>query len=74
MPVLKKIVPFMELEEFNTTSIDMGTIGNKALSAEYYNIEKFTFTDAYKDFLGNILEQPNIEDFKYDFPAVKPEI
>jgi ATP-dependent phosphofructokinase / diphosphate-dependent phosphofructokinase len=72
MPVLKKIVPFMELEEFNTTSIDMGTVGNKPLSVEYYDIEKFSFTDAYSDFLGNILEQPNTEDFRYDFPVVRP--
>ena len=72
MPVLKKIVPFMELVEFNTDSIEMGTIGNKPLSDEYYNIEKFAFTDAYLDFLGNILEQPNMEDFRYDFPVVIP--
>jgi hypothetical protein len=50
----------------------MGTIGNKPLSDEYYNIEKFSFTDAYLDFLGNILEQPNMEDFRYDFPVVIP--
>jgi len=62
----------MELEEFNTTSIDMGTVGNKFLSAEYYDIEKFSFTDAYIDFLGYILEQPNVEDFRYDFPVVIP--
>jgi 6-phosphofructokinase 1 len=72
MPVLKKIVPFMELEEFNTTSIDMGTVGNKSLSAEYYDIEKFSFTDAYTDFLGNILEKPEGDHFKYDFPVVIP--
>ncbi len=73
MPVLNKIVPFMELEEFNTTSIDMGTVGNKPLSEEYYNIERFSFTDAYHDFLGNVLERPDLEDFRYDFPVVIPE-
>jgi ATP-dependent phosphofructokinase / diphosphate-dependent phosphofructokinase len=72
MPVLKKVVPYMELEEFNTTSIDMGTVGNKSLSEEYYNIGKFSFTDAYCDFLGNILEKPDLEDFRYDFPVVLP--
>jgi 6-phosphofructokinase 1 len=72
MPVVKKIVPFMELEEFNTTSIDMGTIGNKPLSAEYYDVESLSFTEAYSDFLSNILEQPNTEDFRYDFPVVVP--
>jgi hypothetical protein len=73
MPVLKKIVPFMELEECYTTSIDMGTVGNKPLPEEYYDIGKFSFTDAYCNFLGNILEQPVTEDFRYDFPVVSPE-
>lgn len=73
MPVLSKIVPFMELEEFNTVSIDMGTVGNKPLSDEYYDIQKFSFTEAYSDFLGNVLERPDVEDFRYDFPVVIPE-
>ena len=73
MPVVKNIVPFMELEEFNTTSIDMGAVGNKPLSQEYYNLDKFSFTDAYQDFLGNILDRPDLEDFRYDFPVVLPE-
>ena len=72
MPVLKKIVPFMELEEFNTTSIDMGTVGNKGLPTEYYNVDKFSFTDTYKDFLSNIVEQTHVEDFRYEFPVVIP--
>ena len=63
----------MELEECYTTSIDMGTVGNRPLSEEYYNIDKFSFTDAYHDFLGNVLEVPNLEDFRYDFPVVIPE-
>ena len=72
MPVMSKIVPFVELEEFNTTSIDMGAVGNKALSADYYDINKFSFTDAYSDFLGNILGKPEYEEFRYDFPVVIP--
>jgi 6-phosphofructokinase len=73
MPVMTKIVPNVELEEFNATSIDMGAVGNKPLSADYYDVNKFSFTDAYRDFLSNILEKPQSEEFKYDFPVVIPE-
>jgi len=73
MPVLSKIVPYDQLEEFNTSSIDMGKIGNKSLPDEYYDVNRFEFTDAYKDFLSNILKYPRFEDFKYDFPVVLPE-
>ena len=72
MPVMKNIVPFVELEEFNTTAIDMGSVGNKPLSDEYYDINSFSFTDAYSDFLTNILEKPAYPEFKYDFPVVIP--
>jgi 6-phosphofructokinase 1 len=72
MPVMKKIVPFVELEEFNTTAIDMGAVGNKPLSDDYYNIDKFSFTEAYTHFLSQILEKPEYPDFKYDFPIVLP--
>ena len=72
MPVMKKIVPNVELEEFNTTSIDMGAVGNKPLSEDYYDISKFAFTEAYHDFLSNILEKPGFEEFRYDFPVVIP--
>ncbi|HNY04102.1 MAG TPA: 6-phosphofructokinase [Bacteroidales bacterium] len=72
MPVMKKIVPFVELEEFNTASIDMGAVGNKPLSDEYYDINSFSFTDAYRDFLTNILEVPAFDEFRYDFPVVIP--
>ena len=50
----------------------MGAVGNKALSADYYDINKFSFTDAYSDFLGNILGKPEYEEFRYDFPVVIP--
>jgi len=73
MPVIKKVVPHVELEEFNTTSIDMGVVGNKCLSDDYYDINKFSFTDAYRDFLMNILEEPEFEEFRYDFPVVIPD-
>ena len=72
MPVMKKIVPNVELEEFNTTSIDMGAVGNKPLSDDYYDINRFSFTDAYSDFLSNILEKPQNNEFRYDFPVVIP--
>jgi len=73
MPVMKSIVPFVEVEEFNTTAIDMGAVGNKPLSDDYYDIQKFAFTDAYVDFLNKILDKPEYEDFRYDFPVVIPD-
>ena len=72
MPVMRSIVPFMELEEFNTTAIDMGAVGNKPLPEEYYDPEKFSFTSAYTDFLSLILGKPDTADFQYDFPVVVP--
>jgi len=73
MPVMKNVVPFVEVEEFNTTAIDMGAVGNKPLSDDYYDIQKFSFTDAYADFLNKVLEKPEYEDFRYDFPVVIPD-
>ncbi len=72
MPVMNKIVSFDELEEYNTSSIDMGDIGNKPLPEIYYDVEKFRFTDAYIDFLSKILKRQRYEDFEYDFPVVIP--
>jgi hypothetical protein len=62
----------VELEEFNTSSIDMGTVGNKPLSDDYYDINTFRFTDAYSDFLTHIMEKPEYDEFRYDFPVVIP--
>jgi 6-phosphofructokinase 1 len=72
MPVLKKIVELEELEEFNTSSIDMGDIGNRPLPEEYYDIDKFQFTDAYIDFMSYILGEPDFLQFNLDFPVVIP--
>ena len=36
MPVMNKIVPYQELEEFNCSTIDMGDIGNMPLPEVYY--------------------------------------
>ncbi len=68
MPVLNKIVKIGELEEFNTSSIDMGQIGNRQLQNDYYNINEFNFTPAYMDFLSYIMEPLHTIDFNYDFP------
>lgn len=73
MPVLRKIVEAIELEEYNTTSIDMGDIGTRPLQKDYYNADNYTFTDAYSHFLSYIIEKPEINQFKYDFPVVLPE-
>ncbi|MFH1159833.1 MAG: 6-phosphofructokinase [bacterium] len=73
MPVLKRMVPFAEVEEFNTTAIDMGRVGNKPLPEEYFDLNTFSFTDAYIHFLEMVMEQPDFEEFRYDFPVVIPE-
>lgn len=73
MPVLNKIATYQELEEFNCSSVDMGSIGNRPLPEEYYNIDKFQFTDAYVDFLTHILGKPSFLQFNYDFPVVIPK-
>jgi len=72
MPVLNKIVPYAELEEFNASSIDMGQIGNKPLPDEYYDVQNFSFDESYIDFLSKILKYMRYEDFEYDFPVVIP--
>jgi len=61
------------LEEFNTTSIDMGDICNKPLPIDYYDINKFKFSDAYLDYMHYIVGKPNFLKFDYDFPVVIPE-
>jgi 6-phosphofructokinase len=74
MPVMTKIVPYDHLEEFNTGSIDMGKVGNRSLPDEYYDVNRFQFTEGYTEFLGNILQRPHTLDFMYDFPVVLPEV
>ena len=72
MPVLKKIVCFPELEEFNTSSVDMGSIGNKPLDEAYYDVNDFKFTDAYTHFMHMVLGEKHFLNFDYDFPVVIP--
>ena len=72
MPVMKNVVPLVEVEEFNTASIDMGAIGNKPLSEEYYDINTFRFTEAYSDFLLKVMGKPEYDEFRYDFPVIIP--
>jgi len=73
MPVMAKMVKHIELEEYNTSTIDMGTIGNRPLQTVYYDKDEFTFTNAYHDFLSHIVDKPEINEFRYDFPVVLPE-
>ena len=72
MPVMNKIVHSEDLEEYNSTSIDMGSIGNQPLHDIYYDKKKFAFTDAYINFLKNILNEPYLPTFGYDFEKVDP--
>ncbi len=73
MPVLREIVPYQELEEFHTTSIDMGDIGNMPLPQAYYTPDNFMFTDVYVDFLTQVIGKPRTIDFNTQFPIVIPE-
>ncbi len=72
MPVMNKIVPFRELEEFHTSSIDMGQVGNCPLDPAYFDINTFKFTPAYHDFLQLILGKPHFLNFENEFPKVLP--
>ncbi|MBO4232497.1 MAG: 6-phosphofructokinase [Bacteroidales bacterium] len=73
MPVMKEIVPYNELEEYHTTSIDMGNVGNFPLPEDYYNANEFYFTDKYIDFLTNIIGEPYRMEFDNKFPVVIPQ-
>jgi len=70
MPTVTKISPIEHLEEYNTASIDMGSIGNQPLQPIYFNEKEFVFTDAYIDFLANILGTPYLPTFGYSFEKV----
>ena len=72
MPVMKSIVKFQGLEEFNTTSVDMGSIGNMPLAEVYYDVNKFQFSDAFNDFMTQIVGEQHFLTFDYDFPVVIP--
>lgn len=73
MPVMKDIVPYCELEEFHTSAIDMGSVGNFPLPENYYDINKFQFTEQYVDFLSNIIGPPFRMEFDQNFPIVIPQ-
>ena len=73
MPVLKKVCSYDELEEYNCSSIDMGKIGNRPLPTEYFDENKFEFTDMYKDFLQHIIGAPEFQNFDANFPKVNPQ-
>ncbi|MDR1878074.1 MAG: 6-phosphofructokinase [Bacteroidales bacterium] len=73
MPVMNKIFPVEQLEEYNTTSVDMGSIGNQPLQKIYFDEKSFVFTDAYIDFLANILGLPYVPSFGYAFKKVNPD-
>ena len=74
MPVMNKIVPREQLEEYNTSTIDMGCIGNRPLQDAYYDTDNFIFTDAYVNFLSNILGKPYLPEFGYKFAKVNPDM
>ena len=52
----------------------MGSIGNRPLQSDYYNMDEFTFTDSYIDFLKNILGNPYLPEFGYKFAKVNPDL
>lgn len=73
MPVMKDIVPYNELEEFHTSVIEMGNIGNFPLPLEYYDQEQFQFSDQYTHFLTHIIGEPYRMEFETQFKKVIPE-
>jgi 6-phosphofructokinase 1 len=73
MPAMNEILPVEQLEEYNTTSVDMGSIGNQSLPPIYFNEKEFVFTDAYVHFLSNILGEPYLPTFGYTFKKVDPD-
>ena len=72
MPVMRKIVPYCELEEFHTDAIEMGNIGNFPLPLPYYNLNEFQFSEQYVDFLTHIIGEPYRMEFNHVFPVVIP--
>jgi 6-phosphofructokinase 1 len=72
MPVMRKIVPYCELEEFHTDAIEMGNIGNFPLPLNYYNMNDFQFSEHYVDFLTHIIGDPYRMEFNHVFPVVIP--
>lgn len=72
MPVLSKLCSYQEIEEYNTTTIEMGEMGNKSLPDVYYDINNFQFNEKYYDFLSYFIDQPKKILFNYSFPKVKP--
>ena len=70
MPTVNKISSIENLEEYNTTTIDMGSIGNQPLQSIYFNDKEFAFTEAYIDFLSNILGNPYLPTFGHTFEKV----
>jgi 6-phosphofructokinase 1 len=72
MPTMNEIFPVEQLEEYNTTSVDMGSIGNQPLPSIYFDEKEFVFTDAYINFLSNILGVPCLPTFGYTFKKVDP--
>ncbi|MCQ2285619.1 MAG: 6-phosphofructokinase [Bacteroidales bacterium] len=73
MPVLKDVVPYSELEEYHTSCIDMGNVGNFPLPESYYDPNEFYFTDKYVDFLTHVIGEPYRMEFDCDFPIVIPQ-
>lgn len=73
MPIMKDIVSYSELEEFHTSAIDMGNIGNFALPPEYYDADRFNFSNQYTDFLSHIIGNPFRLEFNQEFPIVTPD-
>ncbi len=56
MPVLKRMAPFREVEAYNTKTISLESLGNKGFPASaYYDENAFTVTDAYIDFVKNMI-------------------
>lgn len=71
MPVLSKLSTYQELEEYSTSTIDMGNIGNQPLPDCYYDENEFHFNERYMDFMSYFVDRPKAIRFDYNFPKVK---
>ncbi len=73
MPVMSKICYYDEVEEYNCSTIDMESIGNRSLPLDFFNVNEFTFTPSYNDFLTKIIGEPAIPNFNSIFQKIEPE-
>lgn len=71
--VLKKLSTYQEVEEYNTSTIDLQAIEAKSVPEYYYDYENFHFNERYFDFISYFVDRPKGIYFNYNFPKVVPK-